>query len=307
MARYEKWCEGVSSKQPVSQVAGLVLQARLKAVWQRLPPAALKSEEDVEFVHRLRVATRRSVAALRIFRQSLPRRRSREIREELRQIRRAAGEARDLDVLLERLAETYSGDPAGGLAAIRRRIQQQRREAQGPIVAVYERLVDEQFAQKIDRLLKKVRFRPKRPSQQEPTFGQTARDQLRPLIRKFSRASRGDLSDTKALHQLRICGKKLRYAIEVFAGVLQPECRRELYPMVKQLQDHLGAINDHAAARRRFEQWLITATSEQESASLGELLIAEQNALVARHQEFLAWWTPQRSAELQRRLEETVA
>jgi CHAD domain-containing protein len=68
--------------------------------------AAKKSADDIEYVHQLRVATRRASAAVQIFAELLPKRKSRLINRRLRELRQAAGEARDLDVLGER-----SGSP----------------------------------------------------------------------------------------------------------------------------------------------------------------------------------------------------
>ena len=54
-------------------------------------------------MHQLRVATRRAAATVRIFDALLPQRRMRRLNKCLRKIRRAAGTARDLDVLADRL------------------------------------------------------------------------------------------------------------------------------------------------------------------------------------------------------------
>ena len=62
-----KWTAGISPDQPVCEVAGRVLDARLKAVCQSLPLAAEKSDEDVEHVHQLRISVRRAVEAVRVF------------------------------------------------------------------------------------------------------------------------------------------------------------------------------------------------------------------------------------------------
>src|SRR5262249_22855308 len=60
---------------------------------------------DIEHVHRLRVATRRAGAALRIFESCLPDKTFRRVRKQLRAMRRAAGEARDWDVFIADLLQ----------------------------------------------------------------------------------------------------------------------------------------------------------------------------------------------------------
>ena len=65
--RVGKWVKGLSHDLPVTVAANRVLDARLNAVWHWLLLAASHSPEDVEYVHQLRVAARRAVAAIRIF------------------------------------------------------------------------------------------------------------------------------------------------------------------------------------------------------------------------------------------------
>ena len=78
---------------------------------------------------------------------------------------------------------------------------------------------------------------------------------MAPAATAFFAAADGDLSDVKALHSFRIAGKRLRYAMELFAAAFPPAFREELYPLVEELQEKLGEINDHAAAAARLEEW----------------------------------------------------
>jgi CHAD domain-containing protein len=51
---------------------------------------------------------------------------------------------------------------------------------------------------------------------------------------------------------MRICGKRVRYAMELLAGALDHSFRRELYPTFAEVQEKLGTINDHATAIARY-------------------------------------------------------
>ena len=75
---------------------------------------------DIEHVHRLRVSTRRAVAALKLYRDWLPPAKFRWVKKRLKKIRRAAGDARDLDVLAERLQRELGERAAALLAEIER-------------------------------------------------------------------------------------------------------------------------------------------------------------------------------------------
>lgn len=55
---------------------------------------------------------------------------------------------------------------------------------------------------------------------------------------------------------MRICFKKLRYAIEFFTPLLSPKRLRPNLLALTQLQDELGLINDQVTARTLVEQTL---------------------------------------------------
>ncbi len=299
-----KWIDA-SPTEEVTAVARRALAVRLEAVWQRLAPAAQRPEEDVEHVHQLRVATRRATAAMRIFDEFLPARRARWINKQLRRIRRAAGEARDLDVLAARLGGPGAPLEQGVPAEVRHRIAAARRRAQRPIEKIARRLARRDFPRRVAEMVQRIRPRGKQ-RKAEPEFGAAARANLRPLVEEFFAASGGDFADLAALHRLRICGKHLRYAMEVFAGAFGPEFREELYPVVELLQDRLGQLNDHRSARDRLERWANKAPDEFEAASLRALIAAENRSIDERRSEVANWWTAARWCEFAQRLEEQV-
>jgi hypothetical protein len=88
------------------------LTVRLVAVCHYLPLAMYQAEKDPENVHQLRVSTRRSGAAVDIFALCLPEKVYKAIRKQLRNIRRAAGAARDWDVFLDSLIGWAEHDTA---------------------------------------------------------------------------------------------------------------------------------------------------------------------------------------------------
>jgi CHAD domain-containing protein len=104
-----KWIRGVSAAQSVSEAASHVLATRLAAVHHWLPLAAMRSEEDAEHVHGLRIAVRRAVEALRVFAGLIDKKQRAELCERLRRIRRAADSARNWDVMIERFSRDVHG------------------------------------------------------------------------------------------------------------------------------------------------------------------------------------------------------
>ncbi|MCO6454954.1 MAG: CHAD domain-containing protein [Pirellulaceae bacterium] len=308
---FGKWIDRVGPDDAVSDVVHVALQSRLAAVQYYLPLAADEAEADIEHVHQLRVATRRAVAALKLFRHLLPRRRRRRLASRLGEIRRAAGPARDLDVLLLReTGHRETGQAAGeGGSPLALRLQRERREAQAPIVDVRRRLTRRQrLARQIDGLLGRVSKHPRDlPGRSSVPFDRWARHRLRPIVKKFFRAAPAEMTDIHALHQFRIRGKQLRYAMELLVAAFPPLLRDELYPEVEQLQEQLGQINDHATTLRRVRQWLESPADPGEAAELRQMQDRESRQLELAVSQFVGWWTPRYAAELQRRFRELLS
>src|ERR1700722_18730730 len=103
-----KWIEGLAPEMEVPIAAREVLIARFQVVRHFLPLAVDKSYQDPEFVHQLRVSTRRAAAALRVFGDCLPRKHLKAAKDSLKVLRRAAGDARDWDVFLLALPHAKS-------------------------------------------------------------------------------------------------------------------------------------------------------------------------------------------------------
>ncbi len=67
--------------------------------------------------------------------------------------------------------------------------------------------------------------------------------------------------------------------MEVFAEAFAPTFRKELYPLVEELQEKLGTINDHADARDRYLTWIDDTQNESQRLLLGKLIAQETAAL----------------------------
>ena len=286
-----KWTAGVSPDRPVSEVAGRVVAARLKAVHHFLPLAADKSDEDVEYVHQLRISVRRAVEALRIFSGLIEE--TEALRDRLRRIRLAADEARNWDVMVERFS--HGGDIP---TKIVEQVKARRREVQGPIVAVYQEITADACEAKIEGLVQEVESH--RHGEGKRRFGRQAPKYLTPVVKKFFKAAESDLTTDDSFHALRISTKKLRYTMEIVAVSFDSAFRKKLYPQVTLFQDLLGTVNDHATARSLFGDWRLKCEDAEQRAFLDGLLLAEERATEDLRAAFLATWTPKVVAGLKR-------
>lgn len=290
----KKWSSDAATG--ASEMLREALRVRLDAVWRCLASAA--GRRDGESVHQLRVATRRAASILRAFPEVMPPRRAERLRWRLRRIRRAAGAARDCDVLIERLSQSSSDRQAADL--LMHRIRAQRREAQAALKRVYRRMKKKRFPRQARNLLDRVRWR---GPGNEPKLAAMAGPALKPAVEAFVRAAEKDLSQASALHRLRIRCKRLRYVMELFAGVSGSNVAPELYPAVREIQDRLGAINDRVSALDQFQRWQQKCHNPELAHHLGKLANIESRQLQAAHQQFHHWWTPERLGQFRQTLD----
>jgi CHAD domain-containing protein len=294
MAASGKWIDGIDAETPVDKAARRSLEPRLTIVAQSLSLAAHLADHDIEHVHRLRVATRRAHAAVKLYRDCLPDKTARWMKKRLKKIRRAAGDARDLDVLAIRLAEEY-GEPVAPIVEF---ICQERARVQPAILQIADRCRrDDRFIRKMSKLQDGI-HEPKNgdDSQDQPaTFGKWVTAKLAKLNEAFLAAMPDETSDARALHQFRIRAKALRYAIELVAPAFGPELKEDLYPIVEDLQEKLGRVQDHVTAKQLFETWTTENPGEERRTMLCELAEAEARRIEQETEEFHNWWRDERA------------
>jgi CHAD domain-containing protein len=300
MASYSKWVEA-SPAETVVEVTVRSLRSRLDPVLEFLPLTAERPQDDVEYVHRVRVWSRRAVAAIDLYRDLLPKRRRKWLRQQLNRIRRSANNARDDDVFALRLDAMRD---QAGTNHLLEKVNDHRRRSQIPIVAIYEELANgDLLARRVAKLLKKVRLR---ADGQPVHFRKWAKRRFRREMDTFFQAASGDLRDVRILHQFRIAGKRLRYAAELLTSAFSDSLRDDIYPVIEDLQDRLGQINDHATAQDRLNRWTDQADAEDERDCLREMLAQEQRQLTESHAAFFQWWSSDRESKLRKTLEELM-
>jgi CHAD domain-containing protein len=236
-----KWIAGIDAETTATDAARKVLETRIEAVKIMLPLAAERAEEDLEYVHQLRVATRRADAAVRIFRPCLKRSKAKRFRGKLSALRRAAGAARECDVHMLAFVERRHLAPETEKPFLDKLIdwtRQERRQAQIALRDACRTYPSDQVEADGAALVSSIRDR-----ESLPTLLAVARRRFPPLMDALREAGAQDLGVVDHLHQLRICGKRVRYAMEVFAACFAGDFRRA-YARISALQDDLGAIND---------------------------------------------------------------
>lgn len=273
----------------VGQVAAAKLRTLLDAVWAELRHCCAMPEQT-EHVHQLRVATRRALAALDAFHTVIPADRYVWFRKRLRRLRRAAGDARDLDVLTAGLIHRSAVRSHRRLVSL---LSKKRRSARAPIRKQLAKLIAVDWTSQVDRLLANVLKRRRRC-----VFRDFALRHLEPAVDSFFDKADRKLRHEEEIHSLRIAGKKLRYALEIFAPVLPGHTLARCQRSLEQLQDTLGEFTDHASAADRFERWARGTDAGPDRAALVSLCDDESRQANAARKAFSKWWNSSRRRAL---------
>lgn len=290
-----KWITDLAPQMPLLEAAHRVVEVRLQVVRDHLPRVLQDAHRDTEHVHQLRVSTRRADAALRIFADCLPKRVYKQARRHLQKLRRAAGAARDWDVFRLHLLEWEKHQPEADRIGLDFLIGY----AVGQRSAVNECLLDTcnrqfpKFAAFIQKTVSELRS-PESPDRQ--TLGELARFLLTELHQEMARLAAGDLENYDHLHQVRIAGKRLRYAMEIFAPCFDPAFKDSLYPRIEEMQEILGRANDSHVASCRLADLrdqlrnLLGAGWNRFAVGLRNLLRHHQRRVPLERRSFLRWW-----------------
>lgn len=288
-----KWIGGLSRDMPAVAAAQRVLEVRLSAVHERLAPAVEHADEDVEHVHQLRVSTRRAAAALRIFDTLLPKSACRKVRKRLRSIRQAAGAARDWDVFLEEILARLTQAPR----THRRGLEALLGIGLGERMAAQTVLVEAAQDPHLDLpTLTSETLAALRPHRRDLTLGELGEALLGQLVEELTQAAEEDLEDYGKLHRVRIVGKRLRYALEVFAACFGDDFRDQCYPAIEKMQDILGQANDSHVALGRLAaiQEVLQARAPERwprfRPAVTALVKEHQQRLPRQRALFLEWW-----------------
>jgi CHAD domain-containing protein len=284
-----KWVENCDPAEFAGPFALRVLRERMESVEKSLSLAAENHADDTEHVHQLRVSCRRAMAALRAF-TPLMRSKPRKLKKWLKRIREAAGPARDVDVLLERFREGEQDEVA---AYASERLHKERDTVQSHLVLVADKALPDKLKKCASKTLKLL------GGKNSPTVAEYGRQAIREAYDPFAQLADLNNPTPDDLHQLRIAGKRLRYALEIFHGIFSADMREEIYPQIEELQERLGTINDHATAQALFQSWLGEMPADGLSAAVAKRVVKEHKSLERHRDKFLEWWSTERQERIQ--------
>ena len=214
----------------------------------------MRQDVDAEGVHQARVATRRLRSDLRTFRAALDPIWAEPLRVELRWLGTVLGDARDADVLLDRIrgrTGTIPTQEAPGAAAVVEGLEHRRKEAH---IALIEALRSDRYVTLLDRIVEAAEAPAVLLDADVPVHVVTAALLRAPWrnLRRAVRSASKHPSDAE-LHTIRIRAKRVRYTADTLAP-LMGRSARSFADGAAGLQVVLGEHNDAVVA----EAWLRT-------------------------------------------------
>jgi CHAD domain-containing protein len=271
---------------------------------------------DTEFLHDLRVATRRTRSALSQIKDVFAPSVVEDFKGRFAWLQQVTGPVRDLDVYLLDFPRLRGDLPA----AMRGGLEPLRSWLVGHYDAEQARLVDALESDRFQALLREwhdylegpVPARPEAANGSRP-IKELADERIGKMYKRVRREGRAitDASADEELHELRKSCKKLRYLMEFFQSLYPRDSIRPLIKESKILLDNLGAFQDLAiqaghlrdtAARLQAEGAADTDAMLAMGALIGTMLARQERARDALEASFARFDSPENRKAFKRLL-----
>jgi len=221
--------------------------------WQANTWGALNLDAP-DYVHQMRVALRRLRTLIRVFAKALPAQFVREWTEVLSRLANGMGVARDMDVLLASVvAPVVTDRPEDeSLRALQDCCDEAR---QGAKRVAREQMRQSNCGAPLLKFAQELNALADEGSEQHlAEFAHACLRRLRKRLRERLAHAAAEPGPV-ALHKLRIGFKRMRYALEFFAPLMEQKRMADYLKQLSALQDDLGHLNDLEVAQVYFHAW----------------------------------------------------
>jgi CHAD domain-containing protein len=208
-----------------------------------------RADLDSEFLHDLRVATRRTRAALSQVKRVLPEPVVEEFKQRFAWLGQITGPTRDLDVFLLELPHYRASLPVamrGDLDALQRRLETAQVEEQRKLAAALESAEFKTLMSDWRALLEAEKL-PGEPGWfADFPIERVVSQRIWRMYKKVLKAGRvvAKSGEPEAMHELRKDCKKLRYLIEFFRSLYAADDLKGIVKALKGILDILGEFQD---------------------------------------------------------------
>ncbi len=239
----------VFSSKPAVCAHGADVTRKYLSAFRKEIPGVLRSR-NIEYVHRLRVASRRLDTAVAVFGSCHPGKKVKNWQKELHWITGVLGRARDLDIQAACIKDYMKASPPAdqrpGLRRLLLRVTQKRVRIHEKLMTALKYLDQHKTLTSLDdrsiALRKSIHVN---LDQGLPELKSFAGWTIQPALAKFLSYDPfvDQVKAVDELHAMRIAAKKLRYTLECFAGIY-PGKLEEYLATLRVIQDQLGTIHD---------------------------------------------------------------
>jgi len=265
---------------PVYRSLSVILKHQLAVMKQN--ERGVRQDWDVEFLHDFRVALRRTRSLFSQFKKAFPQMILQKAQTDLSRLSEQTNHLRDLDVQLSRRALYGKLLPAAlhpGLEKLYKAIARERQQELAIVLKALNGVIWRRIKKEWPTLL---------ASEASASWSNQAMAAMptktlvcRLVMKKFKQMQKMEQEDWRTaadetLHRLRIEGKKLRYLLEFFASLFPWHELNQILEELKNLQDHLGRLNDLAVQQEKLLSHLKPDTPRlhhpQTTAAIGALV-----------------------------------
>ena len=223
-----------------------VLITHLTALVQEMEGVRLA--QDIEAVHRMRVASRRLRAVLPLFGQQVVGKRHLEWIKAVRGITRALGLARDSDVQIDSVSNFLESAQSPNRIGIRRlllRLRQQRADLQPKVMKELNKFEKSGVVSEMAQTLAPFNIYYDRLDANDAGLIKLANQAIRAGMAEYLDFDEIVEQPEKVaeLHAMRISAKRFRYTLETFAPLFE-ENLKDYLKALRSGQDMLGTIHD---------------------------------------------------------------
>ena len=242
----------------------------------------VEKSEDIEYVHKMRVTSRRIRATMPLFKECFPKKRYKKWLTEIRKVTLFLGAARDLDVQIAVIKDFINSlqsiEPKTGIEALLERHVDQRTHLQLSVISGLQELENSKVLLQTQSYCEQIMKETTNASFDLFVVREKAFWQISSKLDEFIAMEDYVHKENEILkhHEMRIRAKWLRYTMETFA-LLYPDELSEEIEMMKNFQDTLGEMHDCDVWIERIPKFINEIENETATFPENEKVRAEGN------------------------------
>jgi putative phosphoesterase len=224
--------------------------------------------EDIEYLHKMRVTSRRIRAAMPLFKSCYPKKQFKKWLNKVKKVTRILGEARDLDVqivFLQTYMKSYLQLSSNTeVKLLHDNLACRRVDSQVTVVNELDELRNSGVLEEIKTVSNQILNEPTSETLDPHCEIEEAGDRISAKLDKFLSMEYcvHKEDDIRCHHQMRIRAKWLRYTMEAFSPQYKEELSREIR-IIKRFQDILGEMHDCDVWRQYIPKFIAQIETQQ--------------------------------------------